>query len=190
MKTKALAAPGAGLPFPESIIAKLLLRLRIWIGNPQSFTARFSAEREKIRHLIGATEASTLAQRVLIKRLPGLEDSSRNWSILMTLDHLRIVNGDLTKVIRALSQEHVPEGKVSTAAVKPSPNVTAEVIAAYEASCDDFLLSLNSITNWKSQAKFPHPWFWAMDANAWHALAGVHMGIHRSQMERILKELA
>ena len=35
--------------------------------------------------------------------------------------------------------------------------------------------------------KFAHPWFGAMNAEDWHLLAGIHMSIHRKQIEAILK---
>ena len=34
-----------------------------------------------------------------------------------------------------------------------------------------------------------HPWFGPMDASAWHALAGTHMGIHRAQIADIIAGL-
>jgi len=42
------------------------------------------------------------AKRLLIPRLRGMEDSSRNWSVWMTLDHLRIIHGSFIGVIGTL----------------------------------------------------------------------------------------
>lgn len=184
-----LAAPGAGLPLPELLFARLLFGIRCRTGSPQSLTSRFLEERGKIRKLVASLDKLSLAGRVLIKRPPGLEDSSRDWSVLMTLDHLRIVHGEFVRVIGALSQETIPEGQASTAAVKPDPAVTSDVISRYETSCEELLVCLASVSNFKTRAKFAHPWFGAMDAHAWHALTGGHMGIHRVQIERILKIL-
>ena len=76
-ETPQLAPPGAGLPFPENLIARVLLGLKRATGNPQSFTARFIAERALIGGLIAGKEDAALSKRVLIARPPGLEDSSR-----------------------------------------------------------------------------------------------------------------
>ncbi|MBX3389322.1 MAG: hypothetical protein KF691_07680 [Phycisphaeraceae bacterium] len=46
--------------------------------------------------------AGAAAERVLIPRLRGLEDSSRYWSVWMMLDHLRIVNSQVAMVIASL----------------------------------------------------------------------------------------
>ena len=184
-----LAPPGAGLPLPELLIARLLLAMRCRSGNTKSFTARFLVEREKIRQIIISQDMSSFNKRVLIKRPLGLEDSSRDWSILMTLDHLLIVHEEFVRVIYALARETVPKGKASTAAVKPDPDVSEDIISRYEKSCDQLLTCFASVSNFKTRATFAHPWFGPMDAHAWHALAGGHMAIHRNQIERIIKGL-
>lgn len=160
--------------------------MKAWLGKSADFDARFIRERGEIRRLIGKLDEKTLSHRVLIARPRGLEDSSRYWSVLMTLDHLRIVHLAFIGVIGTLAKEQVPEGEASTAAVKPDPSVGMEVIDAFEASCDALLATTSSVKNFKTRARYPHPWFGPMDAHAWHALAGTHMGIHRVQIERIL----
>jgi len=185
-----LAAPGAGLPLPELLVARTLFATKRLTGCRRSFTAGFLRERVAIRRLVGACDESSLAKRILIRRPPGLEDSSRDWSVLMTLDHLRIVHHEFVLVIDALARETVPGGKASTAAVKPDPAVTEAVMPLYEASCDALLECVEAVPNLRTRTKYPHPWFGPMDASAWHALAGGHMTIHRVQIERILKGLA
>lgn len=186
-ETPQLAPPGAGLPFPENLIARVLLGLKRATGNPQSFTARFIAERALIGGLIAGKEDAALSKRVLIARPPGLEDSSRYWSVWMTLDHLRIVHHAFIGVLESLAAGRVPEGEASTAAVKPDEQVTGAVVADYEASCDALLATIGRIRDFKTRAKYPHPWFGPMDAHGWLALGGGHMGIHRVQIGRILK---
>ena len=183
-----LAAPWAGLPRPELWMVTLFFAVRRWTGSRQSFTDQFHRERGLIRNLIDACDDECLSRRVLIERPIGMEDSSRFWSVLMTLDHLRIVNGEFTRVVESLGKEVLPEGKASTAAVKPDPAVTTAIIAEYEDSCDAWLAATAAMPNLKTLIKFSHPWFGPMDGSGWHALAGMHMGIHRTQIERILHE--
>ena len=104
----------------------------------------------------------------------------------MVLDHLRIVNSDINRIIQSLSRGIVPPGTVSTAKVKPSPNATASALGEHEQACDKLLSTVASIADLKTAAKYAHPWFGALDAAGWHALAAGHMGIHRVQMQRIL----
>ncbi len=184
-----LAPPGAGLPKVELFVASIFFGLRRKLGNRHAFDARFREERELIGALIGSCNAESGARRVLITRPPGLEDSSRYWSVWMTLDHLRIVHDAFVRVIDALTKGKMPEGKVSTADVKPSPQATAAVAADYEKSCDALLEQVAASPNLKTKLRFAHPWFGPLDAAGWHALAGGHMGIHRLQIERILAGL-
>ena len=181
-----LAPPGAGLPFPELLIARLLTGLRRWMGDRKAFTAKFQAEREKVRALVDRCDAQTGARRVLIQRVRGLEDSSRYWSVWMTLDHLRIVHGSIGQVIAALAKGVVPPRKASTAAVKPSPAADGSVREAYEASCEAVLAAAAAVPDLRTAARYAHPWFGPLDAAGWYAMAGGHLGIHRVQIERII----
>ncbi len=122
---------------------------------------------------------------MLIRRPPGLEDSSRYWSVWMALDHLRIVHHEFIRVIGALANGRVPAGEASTAAVKPSPAADASVVAAYEASCDALLTTVAAVPDLHTSVRFAHPWFGPMTAAGWYALVGGHMSIHRVQIERI-----
>lgn len=184
-----LAPPGAGLPKIELFVARALFKLRRLRGNRDSFTADFQRERTAIRALIASCDAESGARRVLIARVPGLEDSSRYWSIWMTLEHLRIVHTGLISGMGALAKEIVPPGKANTAAVKPALGITIAVVPEYEKTCDDLLATIAAIPNLKTKARFAHPWFGPLDASGWHAIAGSHLAIHRKQIERILSEL-
>lgn len=188
-ETPRLAAPGAGLPGIELQIARVLFALRAWTHDRQRIDALFRQERALIAELVRSCPAGRLGERVLIPRPRGLEDSSRHWSVLMTLDHLRIVNLACASIIRELSEGRVPAGKATTADVKPSPNVTESVLATYEASCDEVLAAVASAKNLDDPARFAHPWFGPMSARRWHVLAAVHLGLHRKQLEAILADL-
>jgi hypothetical protein len=184
-----LAPPGAGLPKIELLIARFLFARRLRRGTRESFNADFQQEREAIRALVRSCDAGSASRRVLIKRPRGMEDSSRHWSVWMTLDHLRIVNGGITRTIGSLVKGVVLPGKASTAAVKPGPEVTAAVVAEYEASCDALLAQVAAAPDLKTAVRFAHPWFGPLDAFGWHAMAASHMGVHRVQIERIIAGL-
>ncbi len=184
-----LAPPGAGLPPAERLIGSWLFAWRRATGTREKFNAQFQQERETIRALVRPLDAESAARRVLIARPRGLEDSSRYWSVWMTLDHLRIVNHSLTRVIGALTQGVTPEGQASTAKVKPSAQVTGDVVASYEKSCDDLLATVAAAGDLQTPLRYAHPWFGPLNAAGWHALAASHMGIHRVQIQRIIQGL-
>lgn len=185
-----LAPPGAGLPKLELFIARRIFSRWRRTGNRERFDARFQQERETIRTMLRGCDAESAGRRVLIKRPRGLEDSSRYWSVWMTLDHLRIVHGSIIRVIGALTGGAPMERAASTALVKPSPEVTAAVVAAYEKSCDDLLATVAARGDLRTESRYAHPWFGPLDAAGWHALASNHLQIHRVQIERIVAGLA
>ena len=181
-----LAPPGAGLPLPELWIGRILFKWKLLRGSREKADAEFRKERAHIAALVADCDEAAGGKRVLIARLRGLEDSSRNWSAWMTLEHLRIVNTQIAGVIRALGKGVVPPGQASTAAVKPPEGVTSAVVPEYEKSCDAVLAAATSVPDLKTKARFAHPWFGPLDAAGWHALAGMHLGIHRRQVESVL----
>ncbi len=185
-----LAPPGAGLPTIELWAARLMFALVRLRGNRETFITKFTQERAAIHALVDSCPEAKRGERVLITRLRGLEDSSRNWSVWMTLDHLRITNAAFVRVITELTQARVPQGKASTAAVKPSATAAASVEADYERSCDGVLAVLAETPNLKTEQHFAHPWFGPLDALGWAAIAGTHMGIHRAQIQSILLGLS
>lgn len=188
-QTPRLAPPGAGLPKPELLIARLLFRWIRWRTNRGQAVENFALRREEIFHLARRCDAASGAQRVLIRRLPGLEDSSRYWSVFMTLDHLRIVNDSVAGVIASLVAGQVPTRAASTAAVKPAPDVTLAIVDAFEESCRQFEQAVAAAPDLRTDAKYTHPWFGPLDAAGWHFMAGFHMNLHRRQIESILAGL-
>lgn len=171
---------------PELWIARVLFAVRRWTGSRATFDAAFAAERQRIAALVRDLSPERGAVRTLIARPRGLEDSSRDWSVWMTLEHLRIVNKAIAGLIVGLASAQPPQGASSTAAVKPRI-VGAEVVATYEAACDGLVAAVASVADLRTAARYDHPWFGPMDAAGWHALAATHMRIHRVQVERILQ---
>ncbi len=184
-----LAAPGAGLPLPELMIGRMFFRLKRLISNRAGIAARFEAERAIIRGMVDQCPTALRGKRILIARCRGLEDSSRNWSVWMTLDHLRITNNAFSHVIRSLVSGQVPTKPASTADVKPDPTVTAAVDAAYEQSCAALMETIADCPDLNTKLKYSHPWFGPMNAAAWHVLSAGHLAIHREQIRRILTGL-
>lgn len=181
-----LAPPGAGIPTVERLVGGAIFAFNRWRGSRERFAAQFAVERAAIADLCRGRDGGLLKRRVLIPRLRGLEDSSRFWSVWMTLDHLRIVNGEIARVIEDLTNGRVPEGRVSTAAVKPSADVGPEVLPAHERACDRLVDVAASRPTLRTSVRHAHPWFGPLDAAGWHAMAAMHMGIHRAQIARIL----
>jgi len=93
-----LDKPGAGLPLIELAVAKYIMfpMLRSLASKEKAIDV-FAEESEKIIALIAELKSDLLTERRLIPRLKGLEDSSRYWSVAMTIEHLVIVAAALRK---------------------------------------------------------------------------------------------
>lgn len=184
-----LAPPGAGLPFLELLIA----RLRFWSyrhgKTAEELMARFDAEEKRILALMAPLAAEEAGRRVLIPRPRGLEDSSRFWSVWMTLDHLRIVNSRVARVIGVLGKGKSLPGQSNTAEVKPDPAVGPEVVAEFQGVGEDLRQTVAAVRDWRGSSRFAHSWFGPLDALGWLAMASMHMGLHRVQVERIVAGL-
>ena len=143
----------------------------------------------RILALVRALNPADAALRVLIPRPRRLEDSSRYWSVYMTLEHLVIVDTGICKGIESLAAGIVPAGTVSIAAVKPSPTAGADTVERFEAVVRDYLARVDVLPDLRSKVTYRHPWFGALTALGWHRLAAIHHGIHRKQIERIIRLL-
>ncbi len=188
-KPPSLAAPGAGLPLPELWMARAIFAMKRLLSTREAITERFQQESSAIRSLLARCDPALRGKRVLIPRLRGLEDSSRFWSVWMTLEHLRITNSVFATLITSLAHGRVPSKQASTADVKPRSDVTVEVEAAFEASCEAMLSAVAAVPNLRTAARYAHPWFGALDAAGWHALSAAHLGIHRQQLAKIIAAL-
>jgi len=184
-----LAPPGSGLPKLELMAARVIFGWRLRTGTRAAFNEVFRRERRNVLELAGGLDENSGAKRVLIKRIRGVEDSSRYWSVFMTLDHLQIVQSQVAMVICQLLKGVIPQGKASTAKVKPRPGATIASVKEFDASCDQLLAAVAEPSNLQTEATYEHPWFGELNAEGWHALAALHLGIHRRQIEQILKGL-
>lgn len=171
-------------------MGNLMIRWKAARTDHGEAAATFAAEQAATLSLLSRCGGDDLAQPVLIRRLRGIEDSSRYWSLLMVVDHLRIVNREISTVIDCLGAGRLPAREASIAGVKPSPQVTEAVIPEFTEGCLHFARRVAALPDLKTTLKFPHPWFGPMDAATWHFMAGFHMRLHRKQMELIIAGLA
>lgn len=185
-----LDAPGAGLPGLELFMGSQIFAWKRRLGSRERFSRQFESGRFAIRDHVAAVPEPDRGRRVLIPRLRGLEDSSRYWSVWMTLDHLRITNEAFASIIATLAAGRIPSGRADTAAVKPSPAADAWSEAAFEASCDALRDVVAGLGDLATPQTFPHPWFGPLDAAGWHALSATHLGIHLAQIAAISERLA
>ena len=181
-----LQPPGAGLPPFELIMVKSVFALKTMFTSDEKALAIFEREMKILMRLHDTVDLVAADERVLIDRIVGIEDSSRNWSLYMVLDHLRIVNAEILKLIDALKRGIVPKGEIGIEFYKPDPEPDPSVADDFKEGCYDYLEVLRAHGRLRTRLTFAHPWFGEMDGHKWGVLGAVHMGIHRRQARIIM----
>jgi hypothetical protein len=129
---------------------------------------------------------ATLAHRVLIKRLRGLEDSSRYWSPEMVLEHLVITGEMFTDYVVALSNDRPVADQRGIADIKPRGGlgraVVARFVEVHEAIHTRLAKEAGPLRDGPTHL---HPWFGKLTALDWLSLTAVHMGLHEKQWRAI-----
>lgn len=190
--TPRLQAPGAGLPFLERLFLKfVVLRKETKRNTWESNMARFEREGRKILALLEGLDDAALGKRVLVKRVPGLEDSSRYWSVAMTLEHIMVVGSQMSFVVGELSHGRTPTVKADVVSVKPKGmQAPSQVVSSFQDFLQSTIPNLKKATGEQtSSSTFAHPWFGPITAKQWLWLLGSHQGLHRKQIEAIVAGL-
>jgi hypothetical protein len=185
-----LQLPGAGLPFFEIAWLRPVLKLKCFLMSQAEASELFQRETEKILELVQTTPIKQAGTPVLIKRVTGIEDSSRNWSLYMVLDHLRIVDDGIARLVEALTRGVAPGHVIRIKDVKPSFEAGPETIGGFADAVENYEGTVQRLGKLGRSARHAHPWFGPMTAHELHCLAGIHHGAHRQQIERIKKGLA
>ncbi len=186
---QSLQPPGAGLPFLEIAWLKPAFKLKCLSVSDEAASALFREETRKILRLVETTPITRAGTPVLIKRVTGIEDSSRNWSVYMVLDHLRIVDDGIARLLEALTRGQIPGHVTRIQDVKPSLDAGPETIGAFSDAVENYEATVRRLGTLGRSARHAHPWFGPLTAHEWHCLAGIHHRAHRQQIERIKASL-
>lgn len=188
-----LAPPGAGIPWHERIAARVGLGVGPRMVSSARITADFVAEGRRVLDLVRPVSEADARRQVLIDRLAAMEDSSRNWSLYMVLDHLIQVDTAIWVLVRRLAGGGVADMEVRIESVKPSLDAGPDRVDAFAALLDRYAATLGRLGDLRRRdahaKKHRHPWFGPLTAAQWHLLAARHHRIHRRQVERILAGL-
>ena len=186
MNRRQLQPPGAGLPAFEKFYLNIGFKIGTAVMSDDRALGLFDRMSTGILRFIAPIDIGVLSDPFLIPRLQGMEYSIRNWSVLMVLDHLNMVNRAIMSTIRELHSNRSPYEEVKIANYKPSPDVDAGVIDEFQETnrrYRNFVLSHKPL---RTSMLHVHPWFGFLDGHSWHVLAAVHQRIHSRQIQKIL----
>ena len=188
-----LEKPGAGIPKIERVFLNAGIKTMSVFMSDRRALKFFKNEARMLTDIWNNGGSYDAFKPILISRMIGIEDSSRNWSVAMVLEHLVIVNKELKVGIDSLSKGKVPSDDVDTALYKPKYDLDEKIHDVFVATNNDYVETVES--NLDTNEKLPlnptceHPWFGELNAHQWGILAAIHMRIHRRQVLRIIAML-
>lgn len=172
------------------LIGGLLIRLWKFRHPPETSAVLLRQQQRELVQLV-ETAGDRAMQRIQIKRLPGLEQSSTNYSLAMVADHLARVNRDIAATLVRLAAGKRGEIEVVIANYKPDPAVQpAPALADLDSSISALEASLaDTDALRRSTQTHAHPWFGELPATTWACFPPFHQQIHLRQARLIAAAL-
>ncbi|MEM9411051.1 MAG: hypothetical protein AAGA30_08055 [Planctomycetota bacterium] len=176
----------SGLPDFEAFYLNLFFKVGTAFTSDQSALNSFQQTTSEIMTIFEENEANVLSQEFTIPRIQGIEESSRHWSVLMVMDHLRQVNDAIRETIRELKNSGQPFQPIRIADYKPQRDVGLDVFEQFQETNKKYWAFVKSHMPLRTSLTFRHPWFGELNGHQWHCLATVHQKIHLRQIYKIL----
>jgi hypothetical protein len=174
----------------ENVWLKSSFELRCLTGSFAGNTRRFEKHAEHILRTINSNDYGLLSQYPKIPRLMGMQNESREWTVFMVVDHLRLHIDFVLNAIRALVIDDELRTAVPRFRYLVPDDVGAECIDQFQDSVWQYT---GFVGNLFDSGKFRepsgsilHPWLGRLNVKRLHAYAGFHLSIHRSQIQKIL----
>lgn len=189
-----LQPPGAGIPWMENLILRYVyfpmkLKQSSWGDNLD----RMQRETKNIINICDGMSEKNFQTRVLVDRLRGMEDSSRFWSVALTIEHLLITIKGMTHIASELAQGRQLSVSADTASVKPKQeNVTNRLamVADLKLATDASIAELKVFQeNHSTQYTVKHPWFGQITSEGWVWVLAQHQALHRKQIQLIASQV-
>jgi hypothetical protein len=175
------------IPARERLLLSTGIRLTARFYTKDRITALFRDEAHLALELAARLPVEQGQRRVRIARFFGVEASSCDWSVFMALEHLVIANTAITALLPRLYSGHEPSIGFPLDDLKPAATAGPEQIERLAALRERYTEVVDKLGNLHAGRRCLHPWFGALSAAQWHALAAFHTSTHRRQIERILR---
>lgn len=188
----ALGPGGTGLPPVEMFLQRhLIFPVLCTVTSFEGALRLFEKESRSLIAEVGMLAPLARERRILVPRLPAIEDCSRFWSAAMVLEHLIITGTSIQGVAQYLAAGRKPPGQASISAIKPRGELTGEAcVDSFIEFSSEFVHTVRGLSAAKSsKVTFKHPWFGEINLHQWVCLAAIHQRIHRRQVEAIISRL-
>jgi gamma-glutamylcyclotransferase (GGCT)/AIG2-like uncharacterized protein YtfP len=177
-----------GIPFREKALTRVALRAMTIFGTPEEATRRSQRSIRRVEELGGVFD-EIFERLTTVRRLPGIEESTRHWSLAEVYEHLIIVNRRVAEVVVSLGSRREAGPSWTILDLKPHGRPAAELRRELGGLPVELAEVEKSVADWRSPTRHPHPWFGPLDVRNWWALNAIHNDVHRRQVERIRRTL-
>lgn len=184
-----------GIPKPERLVARLLVWRWCRVNPPSTTVAILRGQQGVIAGLVegvGGPGGEAATARVQIRRIPGLEAVSTNYSLAMVAHHLALVNDGIAALLHSFADGERSALVADPALYKPDPGVgCARALEAFDASIDkvESAIARPFQPNGAPRRTHPHPWFGELPATTWACFPAFHGEIHVKQARLIARGL-
>ena len=191
MYTPHLEKPGAGLPFLEALYVR-------WYVVPYLSRKADKTTNLRLFAMIGARILKEFAQvpegrrdtKVLVPRMKGVEDSSRNWSANEVLEHLMITGQGMRGLVIELANGRTSDYEVKIENFKPKGKYNGgDAREDFKRFLDETGELLKDLKIEDKGVTHLHTWKGRFNALQWCWLLAGHSGIHYAQLREIRKGL-
>ena len=153
---------------------------------------RLEKETQKIVLISNTLTEQDFQTRILIPRLRGMEDSSRFWSVALTIEHLCVSLSGMSNIASELAKGNRIEVDTGTANIKPKQenlSTKPKMLEKFETLVKETVDILSVYETPSEKHKVHHPWFGNISANGWVWTIGQHQSLHRKQIQMIVERL-
>jgi hypothetical protein len=150
-------------------------------------SAHLRREAEMLTSAVREMEEHERRKRLDVGPMTGVDEDMQDWSALMILEHMTLVNRATKDLLGLL---HSEKKEIVRTDVKndftPHKDAGEEWIEAFETSVEDYLKTAEGLASLKTRSKFAHPVFGNLNAFQVHCFGGVHHALHRKQLDRLI----
>lgn len=178
-----------GLPGLETIVFRYIgVPLGSVVLGRAAAEKMFLQEGERLLYATQDVDKWLLDQRVHVRRVPGMEEGSVQWSMEQLVEHTITTGQGIANTLRRLLEAPIAHGDANVVHCVPVGGGREEIRKNLQDFLTRFSDEFSGVTLPRT-GHARHPWFGNLNAGQWFRLAAINNLVHRVHGERILDRL-
>ena len=171
----------------DTLIARLLLRIRYRSRSLATNVRQFNAAVAAIEALVAATPEPVLRGRRPVPALPGVTPIMRSWSAFMTIEHCNDVHDALLGLIAGLEAGRDHELDIGDIGRFDYPVECGPEVMTRFRDLATRIAGLPQALSFTGRGTFLHPIFGRLDSRSGFALLAFHLQLHVPQIRQSIE---